>query len=211
MLKYRTEPLFKRPYPKWKRALDLTGALVAIFLLCPFMIAVAAAIRLTSPGPILFRQQRGGHGGKPFTLYKFRSMVLDAESRKAGLLAFNERSGVAFKMKRDPRVTPIGRFIRKTSLDELPQLFNVLKGDMSLVGPRPLPVDEERDYSHWHRRRLEVMPGLTGLWQVSSRDDSDFDKWVRMDIEYIEKHSFLLDLVLLLKTIPAVLFRRGAS
>jgi exopolysaccharide biosynthesis polyprenyl glycosylphosphotransferase len=211
MLRFHNTQLFVRPYPKWKRMLDFVGALVAIILFSPFMVATALAVYLSSPGPVLFRQTRSGHGGKPFTLLKFRSMVVDAETRKEELLAFNERSRVAFKMKNDPRVTPTGRIIRKTSLDELPQLFNVLKGDMSLVGPRPLPVEEEKDYAAWHRRRLEVMPGLTGLWQVSSRDDSDFDNWVRMDIRYIEKHSIMLDFVLLLKTIPAVLFRRGAS
>lgn len=211
MLEFRDDSLFIKPYPWWKRLIDLTGALVAIVVFMPFMAGAALAIKLTSPGPVLFRQKRGGHGGKPFVVYKFRTMCIDAEARKAELLQFNERSGVAFKMKRDPRVTPVGRLLRKTSIDELPQLFNVLKGDMSLVGPRPLPVDEEKAYQTWHYRRLDVKPGLTGLWQVSSRDDSDFDKWVRLDLEYIERHGFWFDVWLLLKTIPAVLFRRGAS
>ena len=132
--------LFERPFPLWKRAMDFTGALCGLLAFGPVMLAVAAAIKLTSPGPVFFKQKRGGMGGKIFELYKFRSMAIDAEARKAELMKFNERSGVAFKMKDDPRVTVIGKFIRKTSLDELPQLFNVLKGDMSIVGPRPLPV-----------------------------------------------------------------------
>jgi lipopolysaccharide/colanic/teichoic acid biosynthesis glycosyltransferase len=211
MLEYRNESVFLKPYPWWKRLIDMSGALVALALFLPVMGIAALAIKWTSPGPVFFCQKRGGHGGKPFTVYKFRTMCIDAEARKAELLQFNERSGVAFKMKRDPRVTRVGQILRKTSIDELPQLFNVVKGDMSLVGPRPLPIDEEKAYEFWHYRRLDVKPGLTGLWQVSSRDDSDFDKWVRLDIEYIQKHSFFFDIWLLLKTIPAVLFRRGAS
>ncbi|MCC6485886.1 MAG: sugar transferase [Candidatus Hydrogenedentes bacterium] len=202
--------LFEVPFPWWKRAMDLVGALAALIAFAPAMIAIAIAIKVTSSGPVLFTQVRGGRGGRPFRLYKFRSMAVDAEARKADLMRFNERSGVAFKMTSDPRVTRIGKIIRKTSLDELPQLFNVLKGDMSLVGPRPLPVSEEKDYNSWHWRRLDVKPGLTCIWQVTSRHDHDFDRWVRLDLEYIRKRSFWLDLVLLFKTVPAVLVQRGA-
>jgi lipopolysaccharide/colanic/teichoic acid biosynthesis glycosyltransferase len=210
MPEYPMEALFVRPYPAWKRAKDVLGALVLLVALSPVMLVVALAIRATSKGPVIFRQVRGGHGGKPFTLYKFRSMVVDAEARKGELMAFNERGGPAFKMTNDPRVTPVGRFIRKTSLDELPQLVNVLRGDMALVGPRPLPVDEDQGYEPWQRRRLEVKPGLTCIWQITSRDEADFDRWVRLDLKYIRKHGLIYDLKLLLRTIPAVLLRKGA-
>ena len=204
------EPLFVRPFPWWKRAMDIAGAFVALVVLSPQMALIALAIRLTSPGPVLFTQMRGGRGGVPFKVYKFRTMVVDAESRKQDILHLNERNGPAFKMKNDPRVTTIGRFLRMTSMDELPQFYNVLIGDMSIVGPRPLPVEECRAADQWHRRRLEVKPGLTCIWQVNGRDRSCFDHWVRQDIEYIEKHSLWLDLKLILQTIPAVLSRRGA-
>jgi len=202
--------LFARPFPLWKRAMDIAGALAGIAAFGPVMIAVALIIKITSPGPVLFTQKRGGMAGKVFDLYKFRSMSLDAEARKAELMKFNERSGVAFKMTNDPRITSVGKFLRKTSLDELPQLFNVLKGDMSIVGPRPLPVSEEEAYSFWHWRRVDVKPGLTCIWQVTSRHDKDFDRWVRLDLEYILKRSLVLDVSLILRTIPAVLFQRGA-
>ena len=202
--------LFAAPFPWWKRAMDIAGAVMALVIFSPAMVAIAIAIKATSNGPVFFTQIRGGRGGKPFKLYKFRSMAVDAEARKADLMRFNERSGVAFKMTSDPRVTGIGKFIRKTSLDELPQLFNVLLGDMSLVGPRPLPVSEEKSYNPWHWRRLDVKPGLTCIWQVTSRHDHDFDRWVRLDLEYIRKRSLWLDLVLLFKTVPAVLAQRGA-
>lgn len=203
-------PLGIRSCPVWKRFLDLSGAGLALLLLWPVMLASAVAIKLPSPGPVFFRQWRGGHGGKPFVIYKFRSMVVDADARKNELMPFNERTGPVFKMKRDPRVTPVGRFLRKTSIDELPQLFNVLKGEMSLVGPRPLPVEEERGYEPWQRRRWDVKPGLTGVWQISCRDESDFNHWVRLDIQYIQRHSLIFDLKILLQTIPAVLRRKGA-
>jgi lipopolysaccharide/colanic/teichoic acid biosynthesis glycosyltransferase len=190
--------------------MDVVGAAVLIALFAPFMVVIAIAIKFSSSGPVFFVQRRGGRGGKPFSLYKFRSMSIDAELRKRDLMAFNERSGPVFKMKEDPRVTRVGRFIRRTSLDELPQLFNVLKGDMSLVGPRPLPISEEVGYEQWHWRRLDVKPGLTCIWQATSRHISDFDRWVRLDLEYIRRCSFLLDVQLLLMTIPAVLARRGA-
>jgi len=204
------ESHFVRPFPKWKRAMDILGAVVGIVLFAPIMLAVAIAIKCTSSGPVLFTQLRGGRGGRPFRVYKFRTMVVDAEARKQEIMHLNERTGPAFKMKSDPRVTRIGAILRKTSIDELPQFFNVLKGDMSLVGPRPLPVDEVRLCDQWHWRRLEVKPGLTCIWQVNGRDQSCFDAWVRQDIEYIRKHSLLLDIKLLLLTIPAVLSRKGA-
>jgi len=198
------------PLPWWKRGIDIIGAATALVLFAPVMAAIALAIKLTSDGPILFTQLRGGRGGRPFRLYKFRSMTTDAEEQKAKLMRFNERSGVAFKMARDPRVTRIGALLRKTSLDELPQLFNVLKGEMSLVGPRPLPINEEESYDSWHWRRLDVKPGLTCIWQVTSRHDRDFDRWVRLDIEYIRRQSFWLDIKLIAQTVPAVLMQRGA-
>lgn len=202
--------LFVRRLPWWKRQMDVAGAAAILILFAPLMLLIALAIRFSSPGPIFFTQRRGGIGGKVFHMYKFRSMYVDAEARKADLMRFNERSGPVFKMENDPRITAIGRFIRKTSLDELPQLFNVLRGEMSLVGPRPLPVTEEKGYSHWHWRRLDVKPGLTCIWQVTSRHDRDFDKWVRLDLQYIRELSFWLDMRLLLQTIPAVLAQRGA-
>jgi lipopolysaccharide/colanic/teichoic acid biosynthesis glycosyltransferase len=204
------ETIFVQPSPGWKRACDILVAGAALIVLLPFMLAIAIAIRIDSPGPVIFRQRRAGLGGKPFTLYKFRSMVPDAELRKAQLLARNERSGPAFKMKHDPRVTKFGRFIRSTSIDELPQLLNVLKGEMCLVGPRPLPVDETSNCDSWQKRRLDVKPGITCIWQVTSRHDADFDNWARLDIRYARQQSFLFDLKLLLATVPAVLLRRGA-
>ena len=202
--------LFAKPFPWWKRGVDFVGALAALIAFAPIMAAIALAIKATSNGPVLFTQLRGGRGGRPFHLYKFRSMRVDAEALKADLMKFNERSGVAFKMAKDPRVTRIGAFLRKTSLDELPQLFNVLKGEMSLVGPRPLPVTEEEAYDFWHWRRLDVKPGLTCIWQVTNRHDRDFDRWVRLDIEYIRRQSFWLDIKLIVQTVPAVLLQRGA-
>lgn len=203
--------LFCRAVPVWKRTVDVLGALIGIIIAAPVMIPAALCIKCTSPGPILFRQQRTGLGGRPFTLYKFRSMYPDAEQRKRELMRFNERQGPVFKMTNDPRITPVGKFIRKWSIDELPQLFNVLFGDMSLVGPRPLPVEESNGCDQWHRRRLDVKPGVTCLWQVMSRDASSFDEWARLDIEYITRHSFLLDVRILVMTIPAVFSHRGAK
>ena len=204
------KPFLLRPLPIWKRAMDIVGATVALIVFLPIMIAVAIAIKLTSKGPILFKQQRAGLGGIPFTFYKFRSMVIDAEDRKEDLLKHNERTGPAFKMTNDPRVTRVGNFIRKWSMDELPQLFNVVCGDISLVGPRPLPVNEALQHNQWQDRRLSVTPGITCLWQVYARHDTCFDRWTRLDIEYINERSPLLDLKILLKTLPAVLSRKGA-
>jgi lipopolysaccharide/colanic/teichoic acid biosynthesis glycosyltransferase len=171
---------------------------------------ISLAIKLTSRGPVFFKQYRSGHGGKPFALYKFRTMVINAEALKEELLPLNEQDGAAFKMKNDPRVTRLGRILRTTSLDELPQLWNILRGDMTLVGPRPLPCDETAACHGWQRRRLLVRPGLTCIWQVRGRGTVPFVEWIRMDLEYIRAQSLLHDLKLLVLTVPAVLLRRGA-
>jgi lipopolysaccharide/colanic/teichoic acid biosynthesis glycosyltransferase len=204
------EALLVRPLPLWKRSLDVLGAAVGLMLFAPLLAIIAVAIKVTSPGPVLFRQRRTGRGGRPFTIFKFRTMSVDAEQRKAALRSQNEQDGPAFKIKRDPRVTRLGRILRTTSLDELPQLWNVLRGDMSLVGPRPLPCDESQACSRWQRQRLDVTPGLTCIWQVRGRGRVTFAEWVRMDLRYIRSHSFMLDLLLLMLTLPAVLLRRGA-
>lgn len=193
-----------------RRCIDVVLALVLMILLLPVFLAIATAIKLTSPGPVLFKQLRCGLRGRPFTFLKFRSMRLDAEALKAALAPFNEMDGPAFKMTNDPRVTPVGRFLRRTSLDELPQLWNILKGDMSFVGPRPAVLEEVRQYEPWQRRRLSMQPGLTCLWQVSGRNELTFDEWMRLDLEYIDNWSLWLDLKIVLKTIPAVILGRGA-
>ncbi|MEM8861663.1 MAG: sugar transferase [Chloroflexota bacterium] len=193
-----------------KRFFDFCVALFAIILLSPIMIVTALLIKLTSKGPIFFYQERVGIWGKSFYCYKFRSMYIDAEERKKELMKENEADGPVFKMKNDPRITPIGRFIRKTSIDELPQLFNVLQGDMSLVGPRPAVPQEVEEYDFVSLGRLNAVPGITGLQQVSGRSDLDFKRWIELDLQYIEEQSLLTDIKILLKTIPAVLFARGA-
>jgi len=205
------EKLFVQRLPLWKRSIDIVVASVALGVLSPLFVAVAAAIKCTSPGPVLFRQKRGGLGGKEFTMLKFRSMVFDAEARKRQLLALNEQDGPAFKIKADPRVTGLGRLLRATSIDELPQFWNVLCGDMSLVGPRPLPCNESESCRGWLRRRLDVTPGLTCIWQVRGRSQVSFADWVRMDVQYIRSRSLGGDLKLLAQTVPAVILRRGAS
>jgi len=196
-----------------KQALDLVGAMVLLLLSSPFMLLAALAVKWTSSGPVFFRQQRSGLNGRPFTMLKFRTMVTDAEQLKAELASFNEMDGPVFKVTNDPRVTPVGRWLRKWSVDELPQLWNVLRGEMSLVGPRPLPVDEIRRINDLaHRRRLSVKPGLTCLWQISGRNEvASFKEWVRLDLEYIDNWSLWLDLKILLKTIPVVLTGAGAK
>ncbi len=194
-----------------KRIIDFSGALFGIILTGPFMLIAAIAIRVTDPGPVLFRQVRAGRNGRTFTMLKFRSMVMDAEKRKAELMHLNEMDGPVFKIQRDPRITAVGRFIRKTSIDELPQLFNIFMGDMSLVGPRPPLPSEVEQYEPWQRRRLSVKPGLTGMWQVSGRNQIDFDEWMRMDLDYIDNWSLWLDIKIILKTVPAVVLRSGAS
>jgi len=196
-----------------KQCLDFFGALCLILAASPVLIAVALFVKFGSPGPVLFRQQRSGLNGHPFTIFKFRTMVTNAEQFKHELQAMNEMSGPVFKITNDPRITPSGKFLRKYSLDELPQLFNVLRGEMSLVGPRPLPVDEVKRFNDFaHRRRLSVKPGLTCIWQVQGRNKiSDFDDWVRMDLEYIDNWSLWLDISILLRTIPAVMLGTGAK
>jgi lipopolysaccharide/colanic/teichoic acid biosynthesis glycosyltransferase len=195
-----------------KRALDLVGAAVLVVLCAPLLAAIALAIKLEDGGPVLFRQKRVGRYGRPFVMLKFRSMVPDAEARKAQLLALNEMSdGILFKIRHDPRMTRVGRVIRKLSLDELPQIFNVLRGEMSLVGPRPPVPSEVALYDPAHRRRLGAMPGITGLWQVSGRNNIDFEGQVQLDVTYIERQTLAMDLVILVRTIPAVLTGRGAS
>ena len=196
-----------------KRAIDLVGAFAAVVLTSWLMLLTALAIKLTSPGPVLFRQLRGGRHGRPFMMYKFRSMRTDAEMRRAEFQAFNQMSGPVFKIDNDPRVTPVGRWIRKLSIDELPQLLNVLRGDMSLVGPRPLPLYEvEKFETTAQRRRLSVQPGLTCLWQISGRNEiKNFQDWVKLDLNYIDNWSLWLDIKILFKTIPVVLLGMGAK
>jgi exopolysaccharide biosynthesis polyprenyl glycosylphosphotransferase len=212
MLVFRTTPDIS-----WallvKGVIDRVGAFLILLPASVVMLAAAVAIRLTSPGPIVFRQVRAGKHGKPFTMYKFRTMVTDAEMRQAELLAFNQMSGPVFKIERDPRITPIGRYLRKWSIDELPQLLNVLRGHMSLVGPRPLPIYEVEKFENTsQRRRLSVKPGLTCLWQVSGRNQvTDFHEWVRLDLKYIDNWSIWLDIKILAMTIPVVLLGVGAK
>ncbi len=188
-----------------KRLLDMAGATAALVLLSPVLALVALLIRLKDGSPVLFSQERIGLQGRPFRVLKFRTMARDAEARLEELVEQNEIRGQAFKVTDDPRVTPLGRILRRTSIDELPQLLNVLRGQMSLVGPRPPLSDEVAAYDVWHRRRLAMKPGITGLWQVSARRDADFDRWVRLDLDYIDRWSLLLDLRIILRTIPAML------
>jgi len=196
-----------------KQFLDFFGALILLVLASPVFLIIAIAIKCTSPGPVFFKQQRSGINGTPFTLYKFRTMVTNAEQFKHELEAMNEMRGPVFKVTNDPRITRIGKFLRRFSLDELPQLWNILRSEMSLVGPRPLPVDEVKRFNDLaHRRRLSVKPGLTCLWQISGRNQiSDFKDWVRLDLEYIDNWSLWLDLKILFKTIPAVFVGTGAK
>lgn len=196
-----------------KRPFDFIGSSIVLVLGSLVFVVIALLIKLTSPGPVLFRQKRAGLNGRPFTMYKFRTMVVDAEERKRELASLNEMRGPVFKLTNDPRITPIGKFLRRYSIDELPQFINVLRGEMSLVGPRPLPVDEVRRFDDFaHRRRLSVKPGLTCLWQVSGRNNvNDFKDWVRLDLEYIDNWSLWLDLKILWRTIPVVLGGAGAK
>jgi len=192
-----------------KRATDVLLAGAALLLLCPFLVIIVVIIKATSPGPAIFRQIRCGLNGRQFVFYKLRSMSADAEARRAELEHLNERSTV-FKMKNDPRLTPLGRWLRKFSIDEWPQLWNVLKGDMSLVGPRPPLPSEVEQYERWQRRRLRMRPGLTCLWVVNGRDQVDFETWMRLDMQYIDTWSLALDWKIILRTIPQVLTGRGA-
>jgi len=206
----RMEQLLVRPLPWWKRVIDICGATCCMLLASPMMITAALLIKFGSKGPIIFTQQRAGLGGKPFTIFKFRTMVVDAEEQKAALRKLSEQDGPAFKLTNDPRITRVGRFLRKTSIDELPQLWNVFRGDMTLVGPRPLPVGESDACERWHRRRLDVTPGLTCIWQVKGRSKVSFSEWVRMDVAYIRRRTLWNDIRILLETIPAVILRKGA-
>ena len=193
-----------------KRTFDLVVSLLVLLVGLPVWALIALAIKITNPGPILYSQTRVGRDGTPFEMFKFRSMYLDAETRLADVLSANEASGPLFKVKNDPRVTPVGRWLRKFSIDEVPQILNVLRGEMSLVGPRPPLPREVVEYSSHHWRRLEVVPGMTGLWQVSGRSSLTFEEMVRLDLFYIENWSVGLDMTLIFRTIPAVLFARGA-
>jgi len=194
-----------------KRVVDLLVATIGLILASPLLLLIMLGIWLTMGRPLLFCQERTGYNGRAFRMYKFRTMKRDAEQQKASLEKLNEIDGPAFKMNSDPRVTPLGSLLRRTSLDELPQLVNVLTGRMSLVGPRPLPVGEQQLIRGAQRRRLSMKPGITGLWQVSGRSDLSFDEWMRLDLAYVDEWSLRLDLQLLMKTIPAVLFGRGAK
>lgn len=193
-----------------KRGLDLLVALVAMLLLAPLMLAIGLLIRCTSPGPAIYRQTRSGVGGRRFTLYKFRSMVADADRRRPALEIYNEAEGPVFKMSHDPRVTPVGWWLRRFSLDELPQLWNVFRGDMSLIGPRPPLPAEVAKYEKWQRRRLRMRPGLTCLWALEGRSQMKFNRWMELDLAYIDNWSLWLDAKIFLKTIPYVFRGRGA-
>jgi len=194
-----------------KEIYDRVGAFLGLISTLPILFISALLIKLFSKGPIFYAQERLGKNGKKFVMYKFRTMVIDADKRKQKLDSLNEMDGPVFKIKNDPRVTPIGKVLRNMSIDELPQLFNVLKGDMSLVGPRPALLDEVKQYDSWQRRRLSIKPGITCLWQIGGRNSINFENWMRLDLEYIDNWSLWLDTKILAKTIPAVLSRKGAS
>lgn len=200
---------FARPLPPWKRALDIAGATVGLAASLPIIAAAGAAIKLTSPGPIFYTQERTGLAGRKFRIYKLRTMDVDAHRRQSGLRAKSQQDGPAFKLQRDPRTTRVGRLLRMTSADELPQFLNVLRGEMSLVGPRPLPTDESAACTPWQRRRLTVTPGMTCTWQITSRGTVSFDEWVRMDLRYARSRDPWSDLKMLLQTLPALIIQRG--
>lgn len=209
----QTEPLeilFIQKLPAWKRALDVVGASVGLVILSPLLVLTAILIKLTSKGPVLFKQERDGLGGRRFIIYKFRTMRADAERLKAELRALSEQDGPAFKLTNDPRITWIGRYLRKTCIDELPQLWNVLKGDMTLVGPRPLDSKEAAKISVWGKRRAEVTPGLTCIWQVYGKSKVTFNEWMRMDIRYMNQRTVRGDLRLILDTLLAVVRHRAS-
>jgi exopolysaccharide biosynthesis polyprenyl glycosylphosphotransferase len=204
-------PRQEGPYLRFgKRALDVVGSLLALVVCAPVVAALAVLVKLESGGPVFYRSIRIGRGGRPFTFYKLRSMVKDADRNRHHIAHMNEVDGPIFKIARDPRITRIGRFLRTTSLDELPQFFNVIIGDMSLVGPRPPIPGEVAQYEPWQLRRLDVRPGITCLWQISGRSRIGFQEWMRLDLEYIRHQSLALDLKILVRTLPAVLSREGA-
>ena len=194
-----------------KRLIDIICSFMGLLAFSPLFIIIAIIIKFTSKGPVFFSQKRVGKYGREFDMYKFRSMVVNAEELKEKLAAQNEMSGPMFKMKDDPRVTKVGKFIRKTSLDELPQLWNVLKGDMSLVGPRPSLPKEVAQFEDWMHRRLEVKPGLTCYWQVSGRNNIDFEDWMKLDIRYVEERNLFVDIKLIFKTIFVLFGDKNAS
>ncbi|NVB84270.1 MAG: sugar transferase [Kofleriaceae bacterium] len=198
---------------RWtKRGIDIIGSLIVLALVAPLFVVVMLAVRLSGPGPVFFVQERCGLSGRLFRFYKFRTMVVDAEARKPALWHLNEVTGAAFKIVRDPRITRVGSLLRKLSLDELPQLWNVLRGDMSLVGPRPPTPDEVEQYSRHQVQRLAVIPGISGLWQVSGRSSiADFDQWIELDLHYVRTWSVWLDLAIILRTPIAVIWMRGAA
>jgi len=201
--------LIREDYRRWKRAFDLVVCLLLLPLVLPIMAICAVVVWIDDPGPVLFRQPRTGKGGRRFLMYKFRTMVTNAEEMKKQYAHLNELTWPDFKITHDPRITRVGRFLRKTSLDELPQIFNVLKGEMSLVGPRPTSF-AVTTYKLWHTERLEVLPGITGLWQISGRSDIDFDDRLVLDREYIESQSLWLDIKILMRTVAVIFSRRGA-
>ncbi|HWE11581.1 MAG TPA: sugar transferase [Solirubrobacteraceae bacterium] len=203
-------PVFEGVQYAAKRTFDLLLSSVGLVLLSPVLLVISLAVKLSSPGPVIYRSVRPGMAGRPFRCFKFRTMREHADQIQTDLEAFNESTGALFKIRNDPRMTGVGRILRRFSLDELPQLVNVVRGDMSLVGPRPLPMRDFERLEDWHKKRYLVLPGITGLWQVSGRSELDFDDLVRLDFLYLERWSMLLDLSILLKTIPAVLMRRGA-
>jgi exopolysaccharide biosynthesis polyprenyl glycosylphosphotransferase len=211
---FPTIPLHRRELPMGafllKRALDVTGAAFALLLGWPFMLLLMAAIKLDSKGPIFYRAQRIGRKGRTFTCYKFRTMCVDADKQQEELIHKNERDGILFKIANDPRITRVGRFLRKYSLDELPQFYNVLRSEMSMVGPRPPVGSEVEQYDLAHLRRLEVLPGMTGLWQVEARQDPSFDSYISLDTAYVENWSLFLDLKILVRTIGVVLSGTGS-
>jgi len=206
----RQEPNRSAAYLASKRAFDVSAALAGLALLLPLLPFIVLLIKLETPGPILFRQARVGLRGRIFQCYKFRSMTVDAEQRKETLNHLNEATGAAFKIKDDPRITGVGRFLRRSSLDEYPQLLNVLRGDMSIVGPRPQILSEVAQYTPEQARRLLVKPGLTCLWQVSGRSQLDFDEWMQLDGEHVDHAGIVFDLGILARTLPAVIERKGA-
>jgi lipopolysaccharide/colanic/teichoic acid biosynthesis glycosyltransferase len=204
-----SEFFFAKSVPLWKRSIDVAGAVVGLAASAPVVLAAAVAVKATSQGPAFFSQEREGLGGRRFKIWKLRTMCVDAEDQKKQLLELSHQDGPAFKMHRDPRTTRIGRFLRWTSIDELPQFLNVLRGEMSLVGPRPLPTEESLACLGWQRRRLAVLPGMTCTWQVKGRGRVPFDDWVRMDLRYAAEHSLWHDIKLVFVTLPSLIFHRG--